>query len=99
MRGGKESLLAYVFALTLAKKPKYLLLLSVVQILVWIGRNLASYVQGRETELDVPEPVHHAEAGNPSYHEVRSFFGLKLNLACYLGWLREIFIIFLSFFT
>jgi hypothetical protein len=39
-------------------------------------------VQGGEVELDVPEPVHHAEAGNPPYHEVRSYFGLHLHLAC-----------------
>ncbi len=58
-------------------------------VFVWIGRNLASYVQGREAELDVPEPVHQAEAGNPPYHEVRSYFGLHLK-----GWFRELFKLF-----
>jgi hypothetical protein len=52
-----------------------------------------SHVQGGEAELDVPEPVHHAEAGNPPYHEVRSYFGLHLK-----GWFREIFKLFLRFF-
>jgi hypothetical protein len=41
-----------------------------------------SHVQGGEAELDVPEPVHHAEAGNTPYNEVRSYFGLHLHLAC-----------------
>jgi hypothetical protein len=44
--------------------------------------DILSYVQGGEAELDVPEPVHHAEAGNPSYHEVRSYFGLHLHIEC-----------------
>ncbi len=49
-------------------------------------------MQGGEVELDVPEPVHHAEAGNSPYHEVRSYFGLHFK-----GWFREIFKLFLRF--